>query len=158
MFKKNFDSPGETKKFAADLAKRLAKKRRRGALILALTGELGSGKTTFVQGFLRGLGVKKKITSPTFVLMKKFQIPNTKYQINSKIQIPKTAYHIDCYRIKKSNEFLKLGAKEILANPQNIVLIEWAEKIKKILPKNAAWLKFEHGGKITERIIKIGTN
>jgi len=102
---------------------------------------LGSGKTTFVQGFLRGLGIKKKITSPTFVIAKNY----------------KQAYHIDCYRIKKADELLKLGLREVLENPQNIVLIEWAEKIKKILPKNFVWLKFEHGPKENIRVIRLNS-
>jgi len=146
MLKKNFNSPREAKRFAADLAKRLAKKRQRSALIVALTGELGSGKTTFIQGFLRALGVKKKIISPTFVLIKNYKLKIENYQY---------AYHIDCYRVKKSSEFLKLGLREILSSPQNIVLIEWAEKIKKILPKNIIWLKFKHGSKENERKISI---
>ena len=152
-------SSSETKKLAAVLAKKFSKKKSgRHALVFALTGDLGSGKTTFVQGFLRALGVKSKITSPTFVLIKNYSIT----------QLPNysRAYHIDCYRIKKPNELLKLGFKGILKNPRNIVLIEWAEKIsakggpasggKKILPKNSIWLKFEHGKKENERIIKVG--
>ena len=92
----------------------------KSALIFALTGELGSGKTTFVQGFLRGLGVRKKITSPTFVITKSYKLKAKSYQ---------TVYHIDCYRIKRPSELLKLGIKEILNDSRNIVLIEWAEKI-----------------------------
>jgi len=74
-------STKETRKIAAGLVKKLLKKRtkRKNALIFALTGDLGSGKTTFVQGFLRGLGVRKKITSPTFVLFKKYQIPSSAF-------------------------------------------------------------------------------
>jgi tRNA threonylcarbamoyladenosine biosynthesis protein TsaE len=141
------NSSQQTKKIAAELAKKILKKRaRKNALILALQGELGAGKTTFIQGFSRGLGIKKKITSPTFVLFKKFKIQNSKFKI---------VYHIDCYRIKKADELLKLGLKEILNVPQNIVLIEWAEKIRKTLPKNTIWLKFEHGQKENQRIIHI---
>ncbi|NCO15556.1 MAG: tRNA (adenosine(37)-N6)-threonylcarbamoyltransferase complex ATPase subunit type 1 TsaE, partial [Parcubacteria group bacterium] len=69
----------------------------------------------------------------------------------------KQAYHIDCYRIKKADELLKLGLREVLENPQNIVLIEWAEKIKKILPKNFVWLKFEHGPKENIRVIRLNS-
>ena len=147
----------QTQKFAGFLAKEILKARlnKKTALILALTGNLGSGKTTFTQGFLRGLGVKRKITSPTFIIMKKYQIPNPKSQINPKIQNYKNVYHIDCYRIKKAAELKTLSLKQILNNSENIVLIEWSEKIKKILPKNTIWIKFEHGERENIRNIKI---
>jgi len=144
------DSSKETQKIAAGLAKKFlrAKTKRKNALVFALMGELGSGKTTFVQGFLRGLGIKKKITSPTFVIAKNYKLKTKNY---------KQAYHIDCYRIKKADELLKLGLREVLENPQNIVLIEWAEKNKKILPKNFVWLKFEHGPKENIRVIRLNS-
>ncbi len=142
------NSSKQTQKIAADLVKKFLRGRaQKSALVFALQGDLGSGKTTFVQGFLRALGIKKKITSPTFVLFKKYLI----------LQSPNfpIIYHVDCYRIKEPKELLDLGFKEILSNPKNIVLIEWPERIKKILPKNSVWLKFEHGKKENQRIIKI---
>ncbi len=141
-------SSAQTKRIAAGLAKELlrVKTKRKKALVLALSGDLGSGKTTFVQRFLRSLGIRKKITSPTFVIFKRFKIQDLRF---------KNGYHIDCYRIKKSKELLDLGIKEILNNPQNIVLIEWAEKIKKSLSRDTIWLRFYHGKKINQRILKI---
>lgn len=115
-------------------------------MVFALKGDLGSGKTTFVQGFLRGLGIKSKITSPTFLIFKRFKVNNLRF---------KNAYHIDCYRIKKSKELLDLGLKEILNLSQNIVLIEWSEKIRRALPSNAIWIKFEHGKKEDQRIVDV---
>jgi len=144
------NSSNQTKKLSNLLASCTKSQRRsnlKSALIFALTGELGSGKTTFVQGFLRGLGVRKKITSPTFVITKSYKLKAKSYQ---------TVYHIDCYRIKRPSELLKLGIKEILNDSRNIVLIEWAEKIKRILPKNIIWIKFQHGEKINnQRIIEF---
>jgi len=141
----------QTKKIANLLARKFLQRRlkQKGALVLALSGDLGSGKTTFIQGFMRGLGVKNKITSPTFVLIKNYKLKISNY---------KRAYHIDCYRIKNAGELLKLGLKEILNNPQNIVLIEWAERILRALPKNVVWLKFEHGQKINERNVELIRN
>ena len=119
----------ETNRLAKVLAQEIVKKslKNKTALIIGLEGELGSGKTTFIKAFARGLGIKKRLTSPTFVLIKKYR----------------NFYHIDCYRIKSYKDVLALDFKEIISNPKNIVTIEWAEKIKKILPKNIIWLKFK---------------
>lgn len=143
-FKTN--SSVQAKKIAGLLTREILadKIKRKNALVLALAGDLGSGKTTFTQGFLRGLGIKNKITSPTFVIAKKYKIQNTRY---------KYAYHFDCYRIRKSSELFVLGFKEILADSQNIVLIEWPEVVKKVLPKNSVWINFEHGEKENKRTI-----
>lgn len=128
-------SVSQTKNLAKRLARKILKiSLRKKAIIIALEGELGSGKTTFLQGFAQGLGIKNKILSPTFVIMKKFQVPSSKFQ---------WFYHIDCYRIKKPEELLALGFKEIISNPQNIVAIEWAEKVNKILPKESIVLDFK---------------
>jgi tRNA threonylcarbamoyladenosine biosynthesis protein TsaE len=140
------NSSKQTKKLAGFLAKKFLKIKRKNALVLALQGELGAGKTTFIQGFLKSLGVRKKITSPTFVLIKCYMLHASRFR---------NAYHIDCYRIKKASELLKLGLKEILENPQNIVLIEWAERIQRVLLKNAIWIKFFHGSKENIRSIRI---
>ena len=112
--------------FAQELIKKPLKTKR--AVIIGLEGELGSGKTRFVQGFAKGLGIRQRLTSPTFVLMKKYR----------------NLYHIDCYRLHKPKDLIDLDFEEILSNPKNIVLIEWAEKVKKILPeKNNIWIKFK---------------
>jgi len=154
-------SSEQTKKIAGLLARKILVEKsdqsrtptavgeKKNALVLALSGDLGSGKTTFVQGFLRAAGIRKKITSPSFVLIKNYKLRIKNYRNYKKV------YHFDCYRIKKSKELLDLGIKEIFNNSQNIVLIEWAEKIKKRLPQDATWLKFYHGQKINQRIIKI---
>jgi tRNA threonylcarbamoyladenosine biosynthesis protein TsaE len=118
----------ETQKLGEDLARDILKnKSKNQARVLGLTGNLGGGKTTFMQGFAVGLGVKEKILSPTFVIMKHFG----------------NFYHIDCYRINKPEEILELGFKEILAIPSNIIAVEWPEKIKKFLPKDTIYIDFE---------------
>ncbi len=130
----------ETKKVARMLAQEIIKKplKTKGAVVIGLQGELGAGKTRFVQGFAKGLGIRQRLTSPTFVLMKKY----------------KNLYHIDCYRIDKPKDLLDLDFKEIVSNPDNIILIEWAEKVRKILPKDTIWIKFEIIN-FKERKIKI---
>lgn len=135
----------ETQKVAAELAKKLIKKKVNKALLIALEGELGGGKTTFVKGFSKTLGVKEKVLSPTFVLIHKHKIHTQHSTFN-------TLYHIDAYRLNSKKDLLKLGAKGIFANPENIVLIEWADRVKKIIPKNTIWIHFDHLDKEKRKI------
>lgn len=141
-------SAKETQKIASLLAKGLEKSRpRNSAIVIALKGNLGAGKTTFVQSFARTLGIKENVLSPTFVLLKTYKIKNV---LNFK-----HLTHIDCYRIDSPDELEHLGFSKILKDPDAVILIEWAEKIKKILPKDALWLKFDHGAKPNERTIVL---
>jgi tRNA threonylcarbamoyladenosine biosynthesis protein TsaE len=103
------------------------------AVILGLKGNLGGGKTTFLQGFARGLGIKEKILSPTFVILKRFKITNAKF---------KDFYHIDCYRLKSEKDILGLAFRRIISNPKNIIAIEWSERVKRALPQNTIFIKF----------------
>jgi len=114
--------------------------------VFALQGDLGAGKTTFTQGFLKGLGSKKRVTSPTFVLMRRHTLSNKK---------TKNFFHIDAYRLKEPEHLAALELEVILSDPENVILIEWPEQAKKFLPKNTTWLKFKHGKKENERIIAI---
>ena len=143
------NSAEETQEFGEQFASQiLEKKPGKKALVLALQGDLGAGKTTFIQGFSKGLGIKEKILSPTFILMKKFKIQNPKFQINPKSKIQKSKfthfYHIDCYRLKNGKDLEVLDFKEIISNPENIVAIEWPEKVKKLLPKKMVLIRFNH--------------
>jgi len=133
--------------------------RRKGAVVLGLSGNLGGGKTTFMQGFAKGLGINEKILSPTYVILKRFSLPslrghsnarsNPKAQIASSPEASRNDgnftdfYHIDCYRINKPEEILELDFKKIVSNPKNIVAVEWPEKIKKYMPGLAFFLRFE---------------
>ncbi len=138
-------SPNQTKKLGEILAKEILSSRfDKKAFILGLEGDLGGGKTTFLQGFARGLAIKQKITSPTFVILKKFEIQLSKFEF---------FYHIDCYRIEKPKEILELGFKVIISNPRNIVAIEWADRIRKILSEDTLTLKFEFIDKNKRKII-----
>lgn len=141
-------SAKETQKFAAELAEKLIKKKNSGALFVALEGELGAGKTTFIKGFSRTFGIREKILSPTFALIHKHKLANGKF---------KNLYHIDAYRLKSHKELGKLGVKKIFANPGNIILIEWADRVKKSIPKTAAWIYLNHLGK-NKRLIKLKIN
>lgn len=107
----------------------------RTAVVLGLSGNLGGGKTTFLQGFARGLGIKEKVLSPTFVILKKFKLPAASGF--------KYFYHIDCYRIKNHKDIVQLGFREIVFGPKNIVAVEWPERIKKVLPQKAVSINFK---------------
>lgn len=147
-------SEAQTKKIAGLLAKEIINKplKTKGAVVIGLEGELGSGKTRFVQGFAKGLGIRQRLTSPTFVLLKKYKIPKKK-ATSYKLQAASYLYHIDCYRLSKPKDILDLDFKEIISNPKNIVLIEWAEKVRKILPKDTVWIKFEIISKKERKIV-----
>ncbi len=126
----------ETQRIGEELAKEIDKFfTNKNALLIGLEGELGGGKTTFVQGFAKGLGIKERILSPTFVILKKFKIRK-----KSKF---KNFYHIDCYRLSNYKDILNLGFQEILNNKENIIAVEWPEKVKEILPSNYLFLKFD---------------
>lgn len=146
---KNFK---ETQQLAKRLVEQLIKTPPSGALVLALEGELGAGKTTFIQGLGQALGVKEKILSPTFVIMKHFELANSQWPIaNSKLKI-NNFYHLDCYRLDSEKDLAELGFGEILKDKNNLVVIEWAERIKKALPRETVWLEFEHGGEDIRKI------
>lgn len=143
-------NPSQTKKIGEKLAKKILNSPpKEKAFVIGLIGDLGGGKTTFLQGFAKGLGIKKRILSPTFVILKRFKI-SKKNRKNLKF---KYFYHIDCYRLKKRKELLDLGFKKIISNPESIVAIEWAEKVKKILPKVIIQIKFELSGKNSRKLI-----
>ena len=141
------DNQNKTRKAGDALAKEILKEPiRKKAFVLALEGGLGGGKTTFLQGFAKGLGIKDRILSPTFVLMKRFSIKNSKSRFNN-------FYHFDCYRIKNHKDLSGLGFKMIISNPLNIVAVEWAERVKKMLPSDMIVLKFKFINKKTRKII-----
>jgi tRNA threonylcarbamoyladenosine biosynthesis protein TsaE len=146
----------ETQKLGEDLARELNESK-----IICLSGDLGSGKTTFAQGLLKGLGTEGPYTSPTFLVIKyyKKEILNSKFEIlnKSKTQKPKLKtfdiYHIDAYRVN-SKDVLDLGWEEIILKPESIVIIEWADRICDIIPSSAIWIKFKWKGE-NEREITL---
>ncbi len=134
------NSPKETQKIASDLAKKIIKTKK-GAVI-ALEGELGAGKTTFIQGFAKALGINSKVKSPTFVLMKKYKVSNQT-----------DLYHLDCYRIGDYKDLRIPELKEIFEISHDIVLIEWAERIKKVIPKKHIKIHIDHIDKNTRKLL-----
>ena len=108
----------------------------RGGEIFALAGDLGSGKTTFVQKIAGKLGIRHKITSPTFSLLNCFP---GKLKNGKKIMV----YHLDIYRTANFREVKALGLSEFWGQPNTVTFIEWADKIKKYLPKKTTIINFQ---------------
>lgn len=109
--------------------------------VVALHGDLGSGKTTFVQGLAKGLGIEKQIISPTFIIMRTYK-PGLKI----KDLRFKKFYHVDLYRIESDRDIEGLGLLELLHDPNNIILIEWPDKIEHLLPESRIDIYFEYLG------------
>ena len=102
--------------------------------LIALYGDLGSGKTTFTQGLAKHLGIKKDLISPTFVLVRSYKINH---------QAWKTLHHVDLYRLESAADIKSIDLQELWQHPQNLMVIEWAEKAQAILPQNRLDVKFE---------------
>jgi tRNA threonylcarbamoyladenosine biosynthesis protein TsaE len=117
---------------AANLAGKL-----RGGEIYSLVGPLGSGKTAFVKALAKALGIKQKVTSPTFTLLNRFEL-------KIKNKKPIFIYHLDLYRCKSAAEAKTLGLAEFWGKPQTMTFIEWGDKIKKILPPKTKTIKFSY--------------
>lgn len=151
----------ETKKLGGNLAGKilnpgkasfpgLFRLKKTQPLIICLEGDLGSGKTTFAQGLLKKLGTKGPYTSPTFAIMKEYKVPDSKGSRGKRKKIPlcdakgavRKLYHIDAYRIK-TKDLLNLGWKELTAGHNNVIIIEWADRVRKIIPREAVWIKFK---------------
>ena len=107
------------------------------ALVVGLSGHLGAGKTAFVKCVARELGIHDEITSPTFVLMKMYDVGNT-------IQVPwKRLIHIDAYRLERREDLEALRWEQLVADKGNLILIEWPEQVGLNEFEKSAHLKFE---------------
>lgn len=107
------------------------------AVVLALHGDLGAGKTTFTQTLARTLGVTEPVTSPTFVIMKGYQLDEQSFA---------NLIHIDAYRLESSSELSVLHFDRILKEPKTLVVIEWAKKVADLLPPGTINLSFSIEG------------
>lgn len=123
----------ETQKLGEELAKRV-----QNGGVICLYGDLGAGKTTLVQGIARGLGIKQKVVSPTFIIVRKYG----------------QLWHVDLYRLRNLLEIKDLGLEELWQDKRNIVVVEWPERAVGLWPKNAIKITLETVGE-SERKISI---
>lgn len=131
-----------------ELLASLPKLGKAGAVVLALYGELGAGKTTFIKGLAQGLKIKQNLTSPTFIIIACYQFPVPQHQ-------PGQFYHVDPYRLpvgQAAQELRKLGLKEILAQDLTVVAVEWADQVEEILPAERINVTLEHAGENKRRL------
>jgi len=126
----------ETIKIGEEISKKL-----KPNVIIGLIGNLAAGKTTFVKGFLKGLGYKYTVSSPTFTLINNY---DAKYNV----------MHVDFYREANMERWREIGFKDLLINSQ-IVLVEWADLLPDLLPEETLYIKFEHGDNNTRKIYSL---
>lgn len=145
-----------TAELARQFVERLLRARRatRGAakqaLLVALEGDLGSGKTTFVQGVARALGLKRRVVSPTFVLRRDYLLPSQGREGEGASF--RRLVHLDCYRLEPTDNLGPLAWEELLADPSNLVFLEWPERLDpRHLPRHG------RGPRIHFRFIDEGT-
>lgn len=118
-----------------------------GGEIFALSGPLGSGKTSLAQEIASSFNIKEKVNSPTFNIIKVYPVLGHK-----KI---KEFIHIDAYRLKSSQELVLLGINDYFLSDDNVIYIEWAEKVKDIIPKRAKTIKIDYYKNKKERVIYL---
>ncbi len=121
-------SLNELNSFIKSFAKEL-----KGGDVLALSGNLGAGKTTFTQRLAKTLGILENVTSPTFVLMKVYCVDKRSVTI-------KELCHIDAYRLESESDLEAIGAQDYIGRADALTVIEWPERVKEMIPKKAVWI------------------
>jgi tRNA threonylcarbamoyladenosine biosynthesis protein TsaE len=120
---------------AREALSRLADAPKDRAAVLALSGELGAGKTTFTQALAGVLGAAGPVQSPTYVILKKHQLKGGRWH---------TLAHIDAYRLGGAADLAAIGWGELAADPGVLLVVEWPERVPEALPDGALWLRFSH--------------
>jgi tRNA threonylcarbamoyladenosine biosynthesis protein TsaE len=135
-------SDNKTKEIGQRLGRNIVKSlKNKDNFVIGLIGDLGGGKTIFIKGVAKGLGIKDSITSPTFTLLKEYKAKGI------------DLYHFDFYRLKNLTDAKDLGLLEYLEKPKSVSLIEWADRLKDILPKEKIIIEFDFLDDNTRRLI-----
>ena len=130
----------EIQKTAEELLQRLVTERvkqleNKRATVVALSGDLGAGKTTLTQSIAKHLGILETVASPTFVIMKSYPIGKGEYR---------QLIHIDAYRLNSTDELLKLGWESLLTDPTNLIIVEWPERVPEAFPVDVHRVTLTH--------------
>lgn len=141
----------EIKALAAEFLQKLVPETT-GATIIGLRGELGAGKTTFTQTCANLLGISEIVTSPTFVLLKKYKLGDK--TLDGEVLGGKFSFliHIDAYRLKGAKELNAIGWQEIISDPKNLIMIEWPELVVEAMPASTRYIDFKHIDEATREI------
>ncbi len=134
----------ETEKIAKTFLDKIlkGKKKHKGALVVGLSGDLGAGKTAFTKLVTKHLGIKERVFSPTYVIMKKYSLARRRGSAQrARGSNYKFFFHIDAYRLESEKELLHLGWEEIIGNDEHLVFIEWPENISKAMPKHSKFVQ-----------------
>jgi L-threonylcarbamoyladenylate synthase len=141
-------SEENTQNLAKEIWQKYEIQKGKRAIVFALEGEMGAGKTQFTKGLARAMGIKELVTSPTFALENEYQDGRKKL------------FHFDAWRIEKSDELNTLGFPDLIKN-KSVISIEWAERVASIIRKFddeaiIIWVKIEFGKKENERVMSWG--
>jgi len=140
IFKQN-----EIKEVASKILEKFLMHSTPSALVVALSGDLGAGKTTLTKEMSKIFEIKEDIISPTFVIMKKYDIHNKNFPWKNLI-------HIDAYRLEKDHELLRLGFEELSKDKDNLIIIEWPELVKGCLDSDTFSINLSHIDEETRKI------
>jgi tRNA threonylcarbamoyladenosine biosynthesis protein TsaE len=121
----------DTEKIASDILDQITLSH--AARVVELHGNLGSGKTAFVKGLAKALGVTETVTSPTFVIQKTYKTSHSTFR---------KLVHIDAYRLESADELKKLSWEETVADPHTLIAIEWPERVRDIIPLECMKIHF----------------
>ena len=127
----------DTKRFGLKLAEKL-----KPGDVIALIGDLGTGKTTLTKSIAEGLGITEMITSPTFTIVQEYH----------EGRLP--LYHFDVYRICELEEMYELGYEEYFFG-RGVCIVEWADQIMELIPENSIIIRIEYGSDEEERVYRI---
>ena len=130
------ESERETEELGAELAQNLAP-----GTVVAFTGDLGAGKTAFVRGMARGLGISQRVTSPTFTIVNEYE--------GGRLPL----FHFDMYRLSSEEELFNIGWEDFLTRG-GVLAVEWSENVKRALDR-CIWVEIRRGSHDTQRIISI---